>query len=132
MAIGIRQMKKTLLLSLILYTICQSSVLHASQKKYIQKMKWLYSANPEKDYKNALKHKDYRFIGINGYSLYVPGLKIDCLNTEKDINTIQGTADTTVDNTHAQLNKIAIEYAKDYNLRMKHYREKYQGFKCEL
>ena len=116
--------------SLILLTGCMETEFEKAQAPIIEKMEWLYKANPDKDFENAIKKSDYRFIGIYGYSLSVPGIEMKCLDYEKDINPIEGTSDAVLGYEHSKLIAIAKAYAEYYNLKMKIYLEENNRFKC--
>ncbi|HID82129.1 MAG TPA: hypothetical protein EYH06_08520 [Chromatiales bacterium] len=72
-----------LLLLLPLLVACQASEFKIAQGKYIKEMDWLYSAKPRDDVEKAIKNKDFRFMGVYGYSISVPGIKIKCLDRKK-------------------------------------------------
>ena len=118
-----------LLLLLPLLVACQASEFEIAQEKYINEMDWL---QPRDDVEKAIKNKDFRFMGIYGYSISVPDVKLKCLNLEKDINPIKGTTDAVIGYEHEKLIAIARVYARESNFRMKRYRETNQGFKCGL
>ena len=81
-------------------------------------------ANPERDFKESMKRSDLQFIGVNGFTTYLPGVsdkhQIQYMNSY-GTRIIQGTADAFHSEEHAQLNEKAVEYAKKYNqLLLKH------------
>ena len=124
-------MYKTLVLILFLLVAgCEQTDFEKAQENIIEEMGWLYKANPLDDYEEALKRKDFRFIGIYGYSIYVPGVSLKCLDYDKDINPIKGTSDAVIGYEHSKLIAIARTYAEFYNFRMKMYREENHGFEC--
>ena len=69
-------------------------------------MEWLNNADPDKDLEKAIAKSDFRFIGLYGYALFTPGVNINCLNRDKDINPIKGTSDALLGYQHHKL--IAI------------------------
>ena len=101
-----------------------------AQTPIIEKMELLYKANPDDDFEEAIKNSDYRFIGIYGIKLYVPGIEITCLDYEKDIKPIEGTTDAVLGYEHSKLIAIARAYAEYYNFKMRMYLKENNGFKC--
>lgn len=94
-----------------------------------QTMRLLY-ADPEIDFRSAIREKDYRFMGVYGYSIMVPGVSMKCLDFEKDINPIVGTSDATGSYEMELFNTIAHVYAKNYNFKMKFYLKENKDFEC--
>jgi hypothetical protein len=94
-------------------------------------MGWLYSAEPAQDYHSAISRKDYRFIGVNGYSSYVPGVNPTCILNDSDVRLIAGTSDAVLNYEHAKLIAIAQVYANEYNIHMLTYRKEHLGLKCD-
>jgi len=124
--------KRLLLIGcLLLLPSCAQSEYDVVESKIKTQMGWLYKANPDDDFQAAIRNKDYRFIGIYGYSLYVPGVDLKCISVEKDVNPIEGTSDAVLGYEHAKLIAIAGVYAEHYNFRMRTFREKNMGFKCD-
>ncbi len=110
---------------------CQPNNIKSTQNKYKNELIWLRNANPQKDFEKSVKKKDFRFRGIYGYSLNVPGIKGKCLNYHTDVNPIKGTGDVIYGKEHGSLIALAKKYAKSYNLKMKEYRIRNQGFTCQ-
>jgi hypothetical protein len=109
---------------------CAPTEFEKAQAPIIKEMKWLYTANPDKDFEKAVKIGDFRFIGIYGYRLAVPGVDIKCLDVRKDVNPIKGTTDAVLGYEHSKLIAIAGAYANYYNFRMRIYLEENNGFEC--
>lgn len=83
--------KKIFLLLFILITYgCQESEFDTTSKD----VDWLYRANPIDDFIDSVEHNDYRFVGIYGYSLTVPGVPLRCIDVKKDVKPIEGTSDS--------------------------------------
>ena len=61
---------------------CDKSEFEIAQKKEIDQMKWLLHATPMDDFEDAIKKKDYRFIGLYGNKNIVPIVNIACLNVK--------------------------------------------------
>jgi len=93
-------------------------------------MGWLYKANPSVDAEKAIKDGDFRYIGIYGYTLSVPGVDGSCLRDKSgemsmdssNVKPIGGTSDVVVNYEHAKLIAIAREYAYFYNVRIRLHR----------
>lgn len=75
---------------------CGKTEFENAEEEAVRPLKWLYNADPDNDFEVAIAKKDYRFIGVYGYSLDVPGVLIKCLDREKDIKPIEGTTDTVM------------------------------------
>ena len=101
------------------------------QQKYIKELVWVLDANPEADFQEAIAGEDYRFKGIYGYSITVPGLKLSCLDYVKDIEPLDGTTDAVLGYEHAKLIAVSRAYALFFNQSMLQYRVKEQGFSCD-
>ena len=114
----------------LLLSGCQDTDYDKAIKKVKNEMNWLNNANPNQDFEEAIKKKDYWFIGIYGAKLITPAVNINCLNYEKDINPIKGTSDAVLGYEHAKLIAIATAYAKHYNFKMKVYLGRNGKFKC--
>ena len=115
---------------LVLLSGCQDTDYDKEMNKIINEMNWLNDANPADDVEEAIKKKDYRFIGIYGVKLITPNIDINCLNREKDINPIKGTSDAHLGYEHSKLISIAVIYAEHYNFRMMMYLRENANFKC--
>ena len=94
-------------------------------------LRWLYSAVPEDDLKAAIQNQDFRFLSINGVGLIVPGVYIQCLDRDKQINPIKGTSDVLETREHEKLNQVAIKYAKSCNTKLLKHIIAAQDFGCE-
>jgi len=84
----------------------------------IDKLRWLEEANPIQDARQASNQGDHRLRAVYGYTLVIPGVN------EKEhaeyrnkygVNPIEGTSDSLINDEHARLNKLAYDYAMQYN-----------------
>ena len=115
---------------ILLLAGCQETDYDKAINKIRSEMNWLNNANPDQDFEKAIRKKDYRFMGVYGYSLTTPGIDIKCLNYDKDINPIKGTSDAVLGYEHAKLIAIAVTYSKHYNFKMKEYLKENGKFNC--
>lgn len=109
---------------------CEKTDFEIAQQEIIEEMEWLYTADPLEDHEAAIKRKDYRFLGIYGAKLITPGVEIECINWETDVNPIKGTSDAIIGYEHDKLISIATAYARNYNFRMEQYLREKGLFKC--
>ena len=117
-----------LLLVLVLFMVVFSGTKAQGQKgDSVEKLKWLESANPELDAKNAIDRKDFRLRAIYGYVLSVPAVDqrdYDEYKKTFGFNPIEGTSDSLISSDHARLNQLASEYALRYNKVILKYKRK--------
>ena len=117
-----------ILLTLVLFMVTFSNAIAQDHKNdFVEKLKWLESANPELDAKNAIDRSDFRLRAIYGYVLIVPGVGQGDYDEYKKIfgfNPIEGTSDSLVSAEHARLNQLASEYAFRYNKVILNYKKK--------
>lgn len=106
---------------------CQNSDSNATSVD----VNWLYNADPLDDFNEAVKINDYRFIGVYGYSLNVPGVKLKCLDAERDVKPIEGTSDSSSSYEEEKFNAVAKVYADYYNFQLKKYLEGKNLFSCD-
>jgi hypothetical protein len=108
-----------MLFALVLFMAAFSNAIAQGHKDdFVEKLKWLESANPELDAKNAIDRKDFRLRAIYGYVLIVPGLDqrdYDEYKKTFGFNPIEGTSDSLISSDHARFNQLASEYAFRYN-----------------
>ena len=125
-------MLKSTVIFCIVFSIfgCTKTEHEKDEEKIISKMEWLINANPDKDFEKAIEKSDFRFIGLYGYALFTPGVNINCLNRDKDINPIKGTSDNIMGYQHHKLIAVGNVYAEHYNTRMRIYLEQKGKFKC--
>jgi hypothetical protein len=71
--------------------------------------------SPDKKLKDRIKHGDFRFIGIRGFTMYVPGLENQDLVCEHGVRIISGTSDAFESVQHLELVSEFTEYAAQYN-----------------
>lgn len=92
---------------------------------------WLYEANPLEDFKESVNSNDYRFVGVYGYSLTVPGVALKCIDIEKDVKPIEGTSDSYSSYEEEKFNAVAKVYADYYNFQLIKYLESKNSFTCK-
>ena len=81
----------------------------------VRQMKWLDSADPERDVAAAMNHGDKRFLGTYGFTPDAPG--IDKATTDHyGIRFIDGTGCVTYGSEHGRLDNLANDYARRYNV----------------
>ena len=120
-------MKNILILVSVVF-VCSCG--NGDKTTYSEQTKRLLFADPEMDFRSAIEARDYRFMGVYGYSISSPGVSITCVDPGVDIKPIEGTSDAT-DNYEARLfNAVARVYAKEYNFKMKMYLRENRGFEC--
>ena len=90
----------------------------------------LLNADPEKNFRVAISNNNYKFKGIYGYSLTVPGVSSKCIDLSEDVDPIVGTSDATESYEQRVFNAVAQTYAEEYNFKMKHYLQAQGLFKC--
>jgi hypothetical protein len=98
----------------------------------VEQLTWLEKADPTEDLNKAIRIKDYRFIGLFGFSTNVPSVGDKCLIKSAGIKYIEGTSDALVNYEHAKLNAIASVYARYYNVGMYRHLKSNNIFKCDL
>lgn len=86
--------------------------------KIPQALRRIGDADPAKDFDEAIKNRDFRFVGIHGYALIVPGVENYYERYEKSngVKTIEGTGDVILNEEHEQLQNKARSYAEKYNM----------------
>lgn len=73
-------------------------------------------ANPARDLQAAVARKDFRFVGIWGYTVEVPGLnENDKRIQEQGVRMIEGTSDALTNELAAKFQEKARSYAERYN-----------------
>ena len=106
-------------LVLVSFMALSSNAIAQEQKNdLVEKLRWIESANPDLDARQAIKRKDFRLRAIYGYSLIVPGVEqtnYDEYQKKYGFNPIEGTSDSLVNAEHARLNQLAYRYAEKYN-----------------
>ncbi len=80
-------------------------------------LKGLNLDDPTADMEKQTANNDLRFVGINGYTCYPPGVeKEDMKLAQKyDIRCLEGTSDNIENEGHGKLIEAAIKYAETYN-----------------
>lgn len=117
-----------LLLSIMLFlSACQAAPqktdlsgngLVEKEKKVLQQMQWLKTANAEKFANNAIRHKNFKLYAISGRNIRIPGISTQQKNKLKSqctIVTIKGTGDTFYSQKHLKLRKLAAKFALQHN-----------------
>ena len=108
---------KTILLVFIILASCSKEPTLEMSEALIQ----LLEKDPTTETLKAFKKKDYRFMGVYGYSLTVPGLIGKCEYSYDDINPIEGTSDYMESYEEQLFNSVAQTYASNYNFIMQMY-----------
>jgi hypothetical protein len=109
--------------ALILMLGCQSK----ADRRYEQLIRDLESSDVEKDAEEAVNRKDFRFVGIYGYSIHLPTVpdekRFDVID-EYGVRPIDETSDAIESETHGRLQNVTVEYARKYNaILTKHLKE---------
>ncbi len=78
-------------------------------------LKRMEFADPVADANSAIANKDYRFVGICGYAIDVPGVDSD-LQSRCGVLPISGTSCCIMSKEEWRLTEIAYKYADKYNL----------------
>ena len=92
---------------------------------------WIYEAHPRDEVEKAIRRGDFRFMGVNGYSIIAPGVHKKCLDYPSDINVIDGTSEFTTSYEDEKFNVVAEVYADFYNFLLRKYLESEKGFECD-
>jgi hypothetical protein len=97
------------------------SDLEPSSIRLAQSLRSFNLVNPTSDLDANLQRGDYRFIGLNGYTCYAPGLDYTAGPTDEQdfalshgLNCVEGTGDV-LDSQLMELQHIATTYATIYN-----------------
>lgn len=84
-----------------------------------QELMRLQTADPAKDLETALKQGDYRFVGLMGYALMVPGVDQDLFHKNYEhkfgFKVIKGTSDSFEIPEQEELVRIGTAYAERDN-----------------
>ena len=92
-------------------------------------LKQISKADPKKEFKKAIAKKDYRFMGVYGYTLMVPGVPDYDVKYSKKYKVwgIPGTSDAALDVKHWKLIKKVKKYAEAYNKLLKDWIDKHDA-----
>ena len=109
-------------LSLLLLTGCASDSSREQQPQRpsifdsaeVRSLRWLDSADPQRDVSAALARRDTRFIGVYGYAPLTPGVE-RATASRHGIRYLRGTSDAIRGPEHQRLNRLASNYATHYN-----------------
>ena len=74
--------------------------------------------DPAREVERAIARGDWRFVGVAGYAVVAPGVAFADPRYPKDlreIRVIEGTSDFVIGQAGERLNKVAAEYAEQYN-----------------
>jgi hypothetical protein len=98
------------------FSVCASASppATASDSAAVQSLRWLDSADAQRDLSSALGRGDRRFIGIYGFTRLVPGVDVS-LASRYGVRYLRGTSDALESREHARLNSLARNYAERYN-----------------
>jgi hypothetical protein len=80
----------------------------------VRSLRWLDSADPHRDLNDALARGDTRFVGVYGYTAVIPGVERSEV-IRHGVRYRRGTSDALEGREHARLNRLAFEYARQYN-----------------
>ena len=84
----------------------------------IEKLRWVEKADAVADANTAIEKKDFRFLGIAGYTITFPGIpqeKQQELTNKYGSIIIEGTGDVVEGEEHIRLISLAKAYAETYN-----------------
>ncbi|MDH3910091.1 MAG: hypothetical protein OEU09_02265 [Rhodospirillales bacterium] len=87
-------------------------------------LRWVESADAEEVFRSDVKAARFKFYGVYEYSLMFPGInEFNHSRCYRDIERvpIEGTSDALVSLEHLRLNRLASDFAEQYNLLMKDY-----------
>ncbi|MDB6130364.1 MAG: hypothetical protein JWM04_1471 [Verrucomicrobiales bacterium] len=84
----------------------------------------LTTADPTNDFNKAILEKDFRYIGLMGFSLYTPGVTPTTPFQRNRINVVEGTSDYIRSDEQLEGQNAIEKYAKVYNLLMQDYLSK--------
>ena len=79
-----------------------------------ESLKRMENADAILDAGEAIKHHDYRFIGIYGEGLFTPSAPLPLVN-KYGVNPIKGTSDFQIGTDAIRLQRKAVDYAERYN-----------------
>lgn len=85
---------------------------------FLREIERLKKANPTTDLEQAWQARDYRFTGIYGYALGVPGVKADLRDLAVErygVKPILRTNDFIRGPEQSEFQRLATQYAKIYN-----------------
>ena len=85
-----------------------------SETQAVRSLRWLDSADPRRDLSASLARGDTRFLGIHGYTSFVPGVDRS-IASHHGVRYLDGTSDAIRGPEHARLNRLASTCAERYN-----------------
>jgi hypothetical protein len=89
------------------------------KKAVLEELHRLQSADPTSDVEAAFRQGDFRFVGLMGYSLEVPGVDpkefYEKYSSEFGVKVIRGTSDFMEIPEQLELARIGGDYAQQYN-----------------
>ena len=94
-------------------------------------LRWLEDADPIKDFEISVYRSDFRFLGVYGEGLDLPGIPRHCLGSREDVRIIDWTTDEIFSEEHLRLKGVAEDYASRFNERMLEYLKENRNYKCE-
>ncbi|MEW8346802.1 MAG: hypothetical protein AB2687_00695 [Candidatus Thiodiazotropha taylori] len=105
---------------LIALTGCNNFEQNDPLERLVNSMAWIKSANPKIDAVTAYEQKDFRFLGITGYGLALPGLSssMTSIAIDEQKYKIIGYCEITEGQEHLDLCKLADNYAELYNIEL--------------
>lgn len=90
----------------------------ARQAVVLRELARLRTASPDRDFAIAWANGDTRFLGVQGYSLSLPGLPKEMYRTaimHGQFRPLEGTTETPNSEEEMELNNVAWKYATRYN-----------------
>lgn len=84
----------------------------------IEQLRWIETADPVSDAKKAILVKDFRLVGLDGFTWTIPGVPGNDQFRMRDkygLRIIEGTGDVISSDEHMRLLGRAREYARAYN-----------------
>jgi hypothetical protein len=100
-----------------LLVLASASDLLAGDDGSVAELRAFISVPVKKRFESALGARDFRFLGVYGYTLEVPGVPKNQTDriSKNGILPIPGTSDALVSDEHGNFNDQAREYAAKYN-----------------
>ena len=86
----------------------------AFDSRAVRSLRWLDSADPERDLGAAWARGDRRFVGVYGYAAITPGVE-HALALRQSTRYLAGTSDAIEGREHLRLCRLATRYAERYN-----------------
>jgi hypothetical protein len=112
-------MKQLILITFLALVMTGCAIQSGNMDPYVQKLQWLYAADPQTDAQQAIKKGDFRLLGLAAArSVNIPGVvKEESLKYEMKcgVQLIEGISDVVRSDEHLKLMQKARSYALQYN-----------------